>query len=273
MEERNKKQLNQEIGHGFLPDIQKTEDYVLGGAELPTEVLQENGQWDIYLPENELQRRNGLETMNCNKYGTLNCIEVLILRLFNLKQNYSERYIGVMSRTSKSGNSPQRVIETIRKESGLIKEELLPFDETIDEWDKYYSPDPMTQNYIDEGQKWLKQYEVGHEWVYPVGQFSPEKLMEALKYSPIGVSVYAWVEHNGLFIKPEGSQDNHWCMLYGYEKEKCWKIFDHYDDTTKELEWDYPFGFAKRYYIKKKEEEPKKESWWQRLLSFIKSLF
>jgi len=152
--------------HGFRPDIIEPEHYILGGKQIPEEILQKDGQWDEYLPEEELQQRNGLEVMNCVAYGTLNCIEVLMLRLFGRRVNKSERYIGVMADTQPTGNTPQRVIEIIRKEAGLIEETLLPFDETIDTWQKYYSPKPMTTRYIRKGKKWLKKYEVKHEWLW-----------------------------------------------------------------------------------------------------------
>jgi len=246
-------------GHGFLPDKLKPEDFVFGGRQLPLKVLNPFGQWDVWLPESELQKRNGLETQNCVAYGTLNCLETLLKKLLGGDYNFSERYVGIMADTTPSGNSPQKVIETIRK-SGLIKEELLPFDDTIDEWGKYYSPKPMTEDLIKEGEKWLERFEVGHEWVL-VGDYSGKRqdtLKEALRYSPLGISVYAW-KWDGKFYVKDNEQDNHWCCLYGYKDGEYWKIFDHYDNTRKKLAWDYKFGFAKRYFIKPLKRELKQE--------------
>ena len=97
-----------------------------------------------------------------------------------------------------------------------------------------------------------------------------ERLKKALQYSPLGVSVYAWVfdEESGLYVKENGQQDNHWCTLYGYKKGEYWKIFDTYDLTRKRLVWDYPFGCAKRYWLKKKVEQ----SWFEKIINFFKNL-
>ena len=96
--------------------------------------------------------------------------------------------------------------------------------------------------------------------------------MSALRFSPIGVSVFAWVKDtDGLYYKPKGQRDNHFVTLYGYKEGEYWKIFDHYDDTIKRLKWDYDFGFAKRYYIKKRPEI--KEGWFIKWIKIIINFF
>lgn len=269
--------------HGFIPDEIKPEDYVFGSHQAPTDVLQEDGQWDEFLPEDEIQKRNGLETMNCTVYGTLNCIEILMHRVFGTRENYSERYVGVIAETTRGGNSPHKVVEVIRKESGVIEDELLPFSDDVNEWEEYYSPKPMTPQYLAEGRKWLNQYELKHDWVFTNGRSIEEKraaLMLALKTSPIGVSVFAWSKESrdsDIYIKPSGFRDNHWVTLYGYEEGKHWKVFDHYDDTHKKLSWDYNFGFAKRYSIVELPDDRKEDNWLQELiegiLDLLRSLF
>ncbi len=261
-------------GHGFIPDIIQPEDYVLGGFRIPEEVLQEDGNWTNFLPAIEFQKRNGLETMNCTVYGTLNCIETLLKRLFGVEVNKSERYIGVVAETSQNGNAPQRVIEVIRKVAGLIDERLLPFGDTIRSWEEYYSPKPMTLEFFEEGKKWLEKYTLKHEWVFSSGSGENnkiEKLKTALRYSPLGVSVYAWDwGDDGLYAKKADQRDNHWVMLYNYREGEYWEIFDRYDNTFKKLRWGYNFGFAKRYHIKKN-ILPESKSWWQKVCDFIKN--
>ncbi len=261
------------IDHGFIPDQIKSEDYIFGGFQIPQIVLQENGQWDEFLPVPEYQRKNGLETMNCTSYGTLNAFETLFMKLYGKEINKSERYIGVMAKTSPQGNSPQTIIETIRKEAGLIDEELLPFGEDIDAWEEYYSPNPMTENYIREGKKFLEHFSIWHEWVFTLGDRVDEtkNLKDALRFSPLGVSVCAWSFDGQYYYKEKGEQDNHWVTLYGYEDGKYWKVFDSYDNTCKKLRWDYDFGFAKRYYLEEIPETAKKKSFWMRILEAIKN--
>ena len=252
-------------GHGFIADIQKPEDYQFGGiTKLSGEILQPTGQWGEFLPQVELQVRNGLETMNCTVYGTLNCIEALLDLQYGIKANKSERYIGILAETSRYGNSPQKVIETIRKKAGLIDEVLLPFNDLIDSWEKYYSPKPMVRSFIQEGEKWLGKYKVGHEWV----RGGKEALKESLKRSPLGVSVNLQ-RCNAHGIYEKRGPDNHWVMLYGYKEGEYWKIFDHYDDVFKKMAWDYGFEFVKRYSIEKAE----KQCLCQKVIRAIKNYF
>lgn len=251
--------------HGFNADIIKNVDYKFGGyTKLTRKALQPNCDWTAYLPKIEFQSKGNLETMNCTVYGTLNCIETLFKRHYGREVNKSERYIGVMAKTSPVGNSPQKVIETIRKESGLIDEELLPFDDTITTWEEYYNPNPMTSDYINKGKEWLEKYELGHEWV--LGR--EDKIKEALKYSPLGASVnLSKKEEDGLYHKEW--PDNHWVMIYNCKEGEYWNIFDHYDNVFKKVVWDYEFLLVKRYSLTKK----LCWSWYQRLWQDIKEFF
>ena len=125
----------------------------------------------------------------------------------------------------------------------------------------------MEKKYLDMGKKWLEQYDFNYDWLFAYKQSwwngifrwitgnkdRTDLLKEALKYSPIGISVYAWQYRNGLAYKLEGQRDNHWVMLYGYEEGKYWKIYDHYDKKFVQVEWNYPFGYAMRYSLNRTE--------------------
>ena len=241
--------------YGYIPDTIEEDQYIFGGQNIPDEILQPNGQWDKFLPKDEFQFNKTLDTQNCTNYGTENAIEIIAKRKFGGEYDYSERYLGVMSGTTEQGNSPHKVAETIRKESGLIPESLLPFSSIIQSWSQYYSPKPMTEPYLSEGKKWLDNYTFLHEWVFTDNNPNKiELIKEALKRSPLGISVYAWLYDNAkeCYVKPKGVQDNHWVCLYGYEDGKYWLIFDQYDSTHKNLAWDFDFSCAKKYYLAKR---------------------
>ena len=246
----------QQLNLGFQPDVIVPEDYVLGGFQVPTDMLEPQGQWDRWLPEKEVQKRN-IETFNCTAFATTNQIEIYEARKFNTNVNYSDRYLGSLAGTYPPGNSPHRVLETVRKISGLIEEEELPFGgETAHE---YYRVNIPSES-LNKGKKWLSKRVFRHEWVFDQKNVLPEKrhkIMEALMYSPVAVSVFAWAQDdNGLYIKPEGTQDTHWTLCYGYEEGKYWKIYDSYPDSDgvvkKKVAWDTDFMLAKRIYIDKK---------------------
>jgi hypothetical protein len=240
-------------------------DFVLGAnTKLSEVVVNPGGQWLDFLPDKEYQKKNGVETMSCPDFGSCNQIETLENFLYNdvgykVLNNYSDRFVSINSGTTTGGNNPNNSCEAIRK-FGMIPEALLPFDETIDTWNKFHSPKPPTTTLTDEGTKWLEQNEYHHEWVWTNGGFTSlgqklAYLMKALEFSPIGISVVAWKSRNGMYWKNNGESDNHWCVLIGYEKDKCWYVFDTYDNFVKKLEWTYDFGFAKRIELKKKLNE------------------
>lgn len=76
---------NKQINHGFLIPEVKEEDYKFGSGQVSTDnPIQLDGQWDEYLPIDEEQNRNNLETFACTCYGSQNQIEILLKRLYNL---------------------------------------------------------------------------------------------------------------------------------------------------------------------------------------------
>jgi len=244
--------------YGYIEDEIKLDNYILGSVDttktLKGKVLVPSGQWTPWLPVKELQRKNWVETSNCTAFGTLNALEILHKMKYNKEKNWCERYLGIVAGTTSRGNSAHTVAETIRQIYGCINESNLPFDSTITSLTKYYSPKPITQNYITLGQNWLQEYDFGHEWVFNGWHTIQEKqkrLREALTHSPVGISVDAWHKRGDLYVKVN-KNDNHWCTLYGYVEGEYWKIFDSYDNTEKKIAWNYNFGFAKKYQLKKK---------------------
>ena len=240
---------------GYVKDEIKDEDYVGGSLQVPGDVLQPTGQWDAFLPEVEIQRNEKYETYNCTAFGTLNALEFLFKRLFGETKNWSERYVGIAAGTRPPGNSPQKVIETIRKDSGLLDDDILPMSKanTIEE---YYSPDPLPWLMKENSKTFLDNYKIWHEWVFSGYQKLNVQncLKDALIFSPVGIAVYAWEKKGELYVRPEGKEDNHWCVLFGYADGLYWQVFDSYDSTIKHLDWNFGFERAKRYHIEKLEK-------------------
>src|SRR3990167_2731915 len=246
-----------QINYGYIKDVIDPTDYVLGSLQIPIEVLVPSGQWDEFIPVDEIQRTEKYETFNCTAFGTLNCLEFLFKRLFGEIRNWSERYVGIAAGTRPPGNSPKKVIETIRKASGVIDDDLLPMSKanTVEE---YYSPDPLPVLLIWKGEDFLRDYKINYEWVFSeVRKYNQkEAIKEALRYSPLGVAVYAWQYDfdKKVYVRPKGGEDNHWCALYGFEEGKYWKCFDSYNSSVKFLDWNYDFDRVMRYRISKVEK-------------------
>lgn len=241
--------------YGYIPDTIEEDQYIFGSQSIPDEVLQPTGQWGEFLPKDEFQFNRNFDTNGCTEYGNLNAIETLMKRKFEGDYNYSERYLAVLAENALEGNSPHKVLETIRKVSGVIPDSLLSFNDSITTWEQWCSPKPMTEPYLSEGKKFNDNYVFLHEWVFTDNNSNKiELIKEALKRSPLGISVYAWLYDNDkqAYVKPKGASDNHWVCLYGYEEGKYWLIFDQYDSTHKKLVWDFDFTCAKKYYIAKR---------------------
>ena len=243
---------------GFIEPTLTEDNYLLGSSPLPQIVLQESGDWSMFAPKFEPQRKK-FETYNCTSFNTLDCIQRLLKRL-GIDENYSDRFTGITAGTKEGGNDPHTVAEALRK-NGLIPEDLLPFSDNLKNLDEYYSFKGADEAKCRKaGLAWLDRFEFGHEYVFhPSDTNKQEKMMEALKYSPLGVSVDAWNEYEGVYIKDQGARDNHWTVcVVGFVKDKYWIIDDSYlagGNNFKKLAWNYDFGWAKRYHISKKKTD------------------
>lgn len=262
-------------GHGFIPDVIEPDHWILGASPLPKELLVPDGNWTSYLPLGEVQNRNSVETYNCSAYGSLNGFETILKRRYGQTYDFSERYVGILSGTKAPGNSPHKVLETIRTLSGLIPESSLPFDSKVSTLSEYYSPVPMTYSLSKQGLQFLAEYEIGHDWLWEGSKSLQEKqniIKATLPSSPVPISVYAWIKDpkTGLYYKPAGEIDQHWVLCFNYKEGEYWEVFDSYDESIKKVAWNTDFMQAKRLHIIKK--DPLVEQQKLNILSQILSL-
>lgn len=239
------------MNRGFqVPQVDVEKGWFFKGANTQLKGLPlSDGHWLRFVPELEIQFQNGFDTNGCTEYGTLNALEILWKFLFGQVRNFAERFIAVLADNQVTGNDPEKVIETIRK-SGLVDEIDLPFDGTITSWTLWKSPIPMLAALIRKGQDFLASWKIGHEWVAA----NPAAMKDALRYSPLGVSVHAWAQRaDGLYWFPPGLPHNHWCAVVDYVDGQHWLVFDSYEGMKK-VAWDATFIYVKRYAIYKNED-------------------
>lgn len=235
---------------GLAEELRGISDYIFGASTVPFVPYNESGNWEAYLPTYENQTtRLGDETFGCTVWGSQNQIETFYKFLYKKEQNYSERFTYLNVPVNPGyGADPQDTYEAIRK-NGLVDEKDLPMTDTLEQ---YLNTADITPTIRQKGLQWLTQHDYKHEWLWarrPDNYI--EILKEALKTCPLGVSVQAWNEENGVYTST-GTSNNHWCMLYKVDSDGYPWVFDSYDHTKKRLSKDHNIRRAKRIWLNEK---------------------
>lgn len=256
--------------YGYIPDAIDTDrDYIFGGnGNLGGTILVPDGQWTPWLPYGESQYNFGFDTMACVSFGTLSACEILLNRMYEVTENFSDRFLAKASLTTPQGNSPQKVAEALRK-LGVPREKDYPISQDLTSWEKFYAALPT--GIIDLAEQFLTLFAFNHEYV----PTSKSSLKSALKYSPVGIAVSAWATNeNGLYVS--NFPNNHWTVLVGYKEGEYWIAYDSYasfDGTfIKHLAWDHEFSQAKRYAINLKDQTVQ-AVWYVLVLNNLTSFF
>lgn len=249
------------MAYGFKADpIVFGKDFVLGGyGSLGGEILREDGDWSDFVPVDEIQKLSNGDPQACTIFGTLNCVETLIDAKYGSGYNYSDRWLAWNSGTDRTGNTPQKVAETLRK-AGVPFQSFWDVTPEVTTFESFYKNPPPT---LFEAARtdFLYIWDFKHEYVQPTKQ----DILKALQYSPVGIGVTAWYENrDGIYYSPKGTINNHWVMCYGYDASKdAFKVFDSYDATHKFYKADALIEQAKRYSIEKRTEAL---TWWDKLM-------
>ena len=242
-----------------MPDNPLNTDYFLGGvSNVPKEIRRQDGQWDDFLPVDEFQSDDDLETMACVTFSATNTLEIMAKEKYGADLNLSDRFTAKMSGTSRNGNGLQQVWDSLRN-NGFVQENEWPWDRLkVNTWEDYYRPIPA--EIVSSGLKSLEKWEVMYEWVFydssmTVSNLENKRLWlkEALKMAPIQVTIRfsSAEDRNGIIHAVPGAVQ-HAVTVYGYVEGQYWKVFDHYSKTHKLLAWDYYFGHALRGFIRRK---------------------
>jgi len=224
-------------------------EYILGAnSPIVKGKINESANWESYLPSTEKQRfvspdsRKYVETMGCVSFSYNNAIEILLKFTLGKEYSYSNRFLTKESGTTRRGNWLQKVCETAR-EKGVCHEEVWPYPYEGCEytWEDYYADVSNEALY----EAWRIHGKIEHEWV------ERKDWKDALKYSPLQVTVWAWELGDDGLYRNSLSMQNHAVVLIGYDGEKP-IIFDTYDPFIKKLSPDHKMGiYAKSFNIKK----------------------
>ncbi len=261
----------------IYPDNITPETYVFGaGSPIDDPILREDGDWRKDNPQTEDQNRNGVESSACFTEAQQHDIASLMKELWNLNVNFASRFNALLSGGTPYGGNPISAAESIRKD-GLIPEEMLPFDESIALWDDFHSWKGGNERACRAaGQAWLKKWEPRYHVVFqkndPI-EVKYARLREALKRGPVSISMYAWVEEGGVYIKPAGVNDSHLIEATYLDPSDRLYIFDTYPPYEKIIAAGTNFDFAIQWSIRKRPEVEKASSFWEMIIQLIKKIW
>lgn len=240
-----------EIKYGYIQVEPTPEDFLFGDGQLGDKPIQPDGQWDAFLPPDEFQDANGFETYACVSEATNNCEETLEKQEYGDTIDHSDRLLATLSGTGdKKGNDPNTVAEC-RKKQGYVLESEYPFK--ADTFNEFYKPVPTAIQVLAKTN--VQKNTFGHSWV---SNPTPQRMMDALTYSPLSAGVYAWTfdTQTGYAIRPPGALSTHDVEIYGYVLNKYWKCFDSYNNSHKKIAWDFGFDGVKRYTLHRNTPPP-----------------
>jgi len=251
--------------HGWLPEpngIRET-DYINGkasGIEFEDRISDTN--WSLYLPEDERQKINGVETMSCVTFSAINVCETQANYLLsyhkfsdeartfflnngyivNGKFNFSDKFIAILSETTKQGNYLTKVVDTIRK-VGLIPESMLPFGNPKT-WEEYHNPSQITDEMKALGLESLKYFTLQYEWVYIPEMAKGETIDE------LHQKLYVQMRQAPFQFAKNGHATQGYLAVY---KDK-WGEFDTYNPFKKDLPWTTSIPYIMKIVFSEKTE-------------------
>jgi hypothetical protein len=239
----------------IYPEIQP--DHYVFGADNAGEIIRENGDWRDYLPPEEEQKINGVESSACYIEAQQHSVATILEEEFNLAdQNYSSRFNALLSGGTEYGGDPLRGADSIHND-GLIPQEMMDFKDLFS-WDEFHSWKGVSEKLcrlagLAFNKRWLVNYFIVFRREDSI-EAKSVRLREALKRSPVDISVYAWVEKDGVYVKPQGVNDNHLVECVYLDEDNRAYIRDTYPPFLKILEPNYNSDFAMRHTVKKKPE-------------------
>lgn len=249
---------------GFIPERKSPKAWVFGASG---KILNESKMYLDYLPTDEYQKRFNVESMSCVSFSSVNVNEITILFKKKLNNNeispdnlqwledngyfdengninFSDRYIALMSFTSRNGNTGARVFGTI-KNFGLIPESMFPWNPEDNTWDKYHDRSKITQEMKNMGFEFKRRFPIEYYVVYR------NDFDDALKESPLQVYVNGNYRIINGVLQYNNSMSNHAVCLVGSD-ENYWYIYDSYEPFLKKVVKNYPFWTGQNMYTGQK---------------------
>jgi len=239
---------------GFLIPKYTNTTYIFGESPLTSlqKVLQPDGQWTDWLPDFELQRDKDWTKSNygCVSYSNNNCKEILFKRLYGYEINIDDRDLVVGSGTVPYvGNDIITVAEWHRKNGFILEKKGTVYNNIpVPEFYQFVRSEEDKKEALNS----LELFNFGYEMLVRETSSTAipsSKLIEALKYSPIQVTVDGRYTYNEFGeVCRNDIIYSHEVVLVGYTlgvdgEIKNWKVFDSCHDKIVYFCASYRFGY------------------------------
>jgi hypothetical protein len=188
--------------------------------------------WKEYLPEPEEQRAIPF----CVSFSRLNCAEA-VARKEGVELNLSDRYLGVISGTSKQGNSLQNVSDTFRNKATVKEKDCQWKPEWLNEPYAYWK-DIFNLQDIPQGAR--RYYGGNWSWCW-----TRQARQDALSFSPVQIAIGVGSNYWGdnIIQDPKTYSAYHAVALY-YQDDKAMYVYDSVPPYFKRLSINYKVYYA-----------------------------
>lgn len=234
-------------------------DWKFGAAALPSIVSIPESERELWLPVGETQFDSVTDFNDCASRSPVNHLEaVLSYHYFHLMKpdnqkwlsdngyikdnrvSLSDRYIAILSGTTKQGNSLKAPLDAIRL-YGLIPKSLLPKEDWMT-WEDYMDASKITSSLKNLGAEFLKRFTINYDQV-PKAQIG-----DALEHDMVGVAGYAWnVPIDGVYHSKPTDPFSHAFLIYKRPKYQIYDNYYDFDATGKQIFGDFTKNLAPDY--------------------------
>lgn len=269
------------IRKNFIYPLIDHKTRVFGSINKVGTVINPTGDWRPYLPIEEYQKVNGVESSACYIEAQQHSIATILEKQYSVvDSDYASRFNALLSEGTEYGGDPIAGAESMRTD-GLIPQSMMPFDPNIiRSWDDFHSWKGADQlECIRKGQEFLKKWKLNYDIVIEKQHSLDMKyarLKEKLKMSPVAISVWGEVDWEGNYKqKPAGADDTHLVQAVHVDDENCIWVWDTYPKFLKKLPQNYNPDFGIMWGVTEISNPPvlPRRSLWYNIIAWIKTLF
>ena len=208
------------VNSGLIIEETNEKDYIFGAySQLDNKVIFPDAHgWLQYQRPEERQFNANFDTYSCVTFASLKALSYYFKVKLGIDYNFSEMFTSSMSGTIPGqGNSVRNVLECARTKGFLFELEY-PFTPATTQ-DKFFSSPSLVLRTTAKGR--LQRWKISWEALSTVQNVSHEQIKEALKYSPVIVTGYAWASYLGTGVyKDYNNQANHCFLIVDYDNTK-----------------------------------------------------